>query len=843
MSSKENYGGFIETDFPFVQSALIADSKAPFPKINTSSRAVLIQLGEQSWASFDTELMRVSAIWNGDFELNSMAQISYPYTGKKSSQFPKLKGHLLFANGMARGISLNSKHMDNRSKPLGVHPDLTWKGLYTNEQKLILSYQIQDIEIKECLHKSSKDVYTRNFKTSRAQNLSILLFQKQSLKKLKKHGQIYLIDDAKKQMALHSSHGEFVLDEQGRVFLRNPQAKEFVLKFSYNKDQLLEDLQTSNEASPFLLSENLRWPQKVHSKAKLSSKDKAYVVDKIELPLKNPWNRAIRLASLDFFTDGRAAAVTFDGDVWIIDGLKGDMEKITWKRFASGLYAPLSLKVSKDQIYILGRDQITRLHDSDANGEADFYENFSNIFNHSLNTRNFAMDMLFDPEGNLYIARGGIPNKKSGSLHKSFQDLEHVGTILKISPDGKKVKVFADGLREPFLAYNPLSKQLYANDQQGHFVPSSPFIKIQECDFCGFQPANHKKKLDLRPPFVWLPHKVEPSCAGMNFVDSSTMGPLNQRMISHSYSKSQSFLLYEGTGFGAATPLPYQMDFPLLKGVLNPIDGSLFLSGFKIYSNNLPQNTGLARVRHTHQAVNFPLEVKVFKEAVELSFDEVLDSNSAEELKSFTIKRWKYKRSPRYGSGHFQLDGNPGEENLLASRAILSKNKKSITLIIPGMTSVDQMAIQYRLQKAGKAVTNTLYLTLDKLLPMDSNHYAFAELKNHDLSEAKFAISAKGKVSAKYGEELLKKNACIACHSLDGSQEGKLGPSFKGMFGSIRQFENSSATKADEKFIHESLIFPNKKVAKGYAVAMASYAGVLSKSDIESIVLYLKKLK
>jgi hypothetical protein len=63
------------------------------------------------------------------------------------------------------------------------------------------------------------------------------------------------------------------------------------------------------------------------------------------------------------------------------------------------------------------------------------------------------------------------------------------------------------------------------------------------------------------------------------------------------------------------------------------------------------------------------------------------------------------------------------------------------------------------------------------------------------------------------------------------------------MFGSIRRFENSAAIKADEKFIHESLIFPNKKVAKGYAVAMASYAGVLSDDDIKSIILYLKTLK
>ena len=31
-----------------------------------------------------------------------------------------------------------------------------------------------------------------------------------------------------------------------------------------------------------------------------------------------------------------------------------------------------------DDIYVLGRDQITRLHDLNGDGEIDFYENFNN---------------------------------------------------------------------------------------------------------------------------------------------------------------------------------------------------------------------------------------------------------------------------------------------------------------------------------------------------------------------------------------------------------------------------------------------------------------------------------
>ncbi len=44
-----------------------------------------------------------------------------------------------------------------------------------------------------------------------------------------------------------------------------------------------------------------------------------------------------------------------------------------------------------DQIYVLGRDQITRLHDLNKDGEADFYENFNN-------------DGLVTTNGHAYVA-------------------------------------------------------------------------------------------------------------------------------------------------------------------------------------------------------------------------------------------------------------------------------------------------------------------------------------------------------------------------------------------------------------------------------------------------------
>ena len=65
------------------------------------------------------------------------------------------------------------------------------------------------------------------------------------------------------------------------------------------------------------------------------------------------------------------------GDVWRVEGLDQTLENVRWRRFASGLHQALGLVVADGKAYVLGRDQITRLHDLNGDGEADFYECFS----------------------------------------------------------------------------------------------------------------------------------------------------------------------------------------------------------------------------------------------------------------------------------------------------------------------------------------------------------------------------------------------------------------------------------------------------------------------------------
>ncbi len=96
--------------------------------------------------------------------------------------------------------------------------------------------------------------------------------------------------------------------------------------------------------------------------------------------------------------------------------------------------------------------------------------------------------------------------------------------------------------------------------------------------------------------------------------------------------------------------------------------------------------------------------------------------------------------------------------------------------------------------------------------------------------------------------EIVWKNNCSACHSLDGT--AGTGPSWKGdLFSSTKPHEFESGPPLDvsqpnawENYIRESIEYPQAKIVKGYANGnMPSYKG-LSESRINGVIAYMRKL-
>jgi cytochrome c oxidase subunit 2 len=93
---------------------------------------------------------------------------------------------------------------------------------------------------------------------------------------------------------------------------------------------------------------------------------------------------------------------------------------------------------------------------------------------------------------------------------------------------------------------------------------------------------------------------------------------------------------------------------------------------------------------------------------------------------------------------------------------------------------------------------------------------------------------------AQLGQKVYEKN-CTACHTIDGS--AKVGPSFKGTFGTMVQMADGKSVKMDETYIRESVLNPTAKTRAGFpAGQMSSFEGQLKEKEIEGLIAFIKSL-
>lgn len=88
---------------------------------------------------------------------------------------------------------------------------------------------------------------------------------------------------------------------------------------------------------------------------------------------------------------------------------------------------------------------------------------------------------------------------------------------------------------------------------------------------------------------------------------------------------------------------------------------------------------------------------------------------------------------------------------------------------------------------------------------------------------------------------------CVACHSNDGTIVGKVGPTWKNLFGSeVRLAGGGGKVLADEAYLRESIKEPAAKIVTGFEkseAGMPSYEGVITDPQIEALILYIKTLR
>jgi putative heme-binding domain-containing protein len=442
-----------------------------------------------------------------------------------------------------------------------------------------------------------------------------------------------------------------------------------------------------------------RWPQVFATKGTLGQAG-PYAIDTITPPFENPWKALLFFGGHDFFPNGTAMLCTMQGDVWRVDGLDESLSNVRWRRYASGLHQALGLVVAEGQVYVLGRDQITRLHDLDGDGEADFHECFSNAYVTSPAGHDFIDGLERDAQGRFYTA-----SSKQG--------------VLAIAPDGKTAEVLATGFRNPDgLGLLP-DGTITVPSSEGEWTPASMIAEIRRGGHYGYPgPKDLQTPPDL--PLVYLPRGLDNSSGGQVFAASDRFGPLGGQLLHLSFGSGNYFLVLrehvDGQPQGAIVPLPGEFRSGIHRGRINPADGQLYVSGMAGWGSYTTDDGCFQRVRYTGGPAQVPTAFHAHSNGVTITFSQPLDRTIAGQPSSHFAQVWNYRYSPGYGSPEFSTrhPGILGHDPLAVRSAHVLDDGRTLFLELPEIQPVNQLHLHVQPDDSGPI---DVFATVHRLAP------------------------------------------------------------------------------------------------------------------------------
>ncbi len=665
---------------PFITSALKVGDQ-------TLLRAISIKVGDRGEGGvvFDPDTLSLRAGWTGKFIAFSPARYGL-------IEMPKIAGEVQW------------------TAPAG--PKGRYRGLSLHGNRVGLFYDIGDTHVSETPGLESRDgivAFTRTFTVQGAATIPIASLEKST-------GAMETVDGA--ALAVLRSGDKVVVvggddlavGEGPRIELRLVPAAQVrvvrLLIWTGPKDDLPRFAAFAKQHSrpaPFPKA-SPRWPEAIVTKGHVSKEKGPYVIDTLTMPYDNPWKTLMFASGLDFFKNGDAAVCTIHGDVWRVSGIDESLEKLSWRRTATGLYQALGLRIVNDEVYVLGRDRITRLRDIDGDGEADSYESFSDLLPTSAGGHDFITCLETDKEGNFYFT--------------SWKGL------YRISSDGKKADLLATGFRNPNgLSVSP-GGVITVAPQEGEWTPGSMICEVKTGGHYGY---GGPKVTDARPtgvdaPLVYLPRTMDNSTGGQVWVTGDRWGPLQGQLFNLSYGRcTMQFVLRDlssGVPQGAVVPLKGTFASGIMRGRFRPQDGQLYLAGSRGWVSAAVRDGCLQRVRYTGGKIHLPVGIRYARDSVQVTFAEPLDRETAESLESYSFEEWNYKYSEKYGSEEYSPSrtGVVGHDAVEPKSAKLSADGKTVTFAIPNLKPVNQLRIRYSLRDTdGEAVRGELVGTINAI--------------------------------------------------------------------------------------------------------------------------------
>lgn len=658
--------------------------------------------------ALDHDTMRLAGAWTGSGFIDWMGIL---FNGSHAVT-PRTVGELHFGSlpgpGWAHPVSgsfEDPRMLGKDGRAYGPLPRdwARYKGLYKHGNRVVVSYLIGDADVLEthsAIDSGDSTVWVRTLNVGKST-----------------HDLTLRLAPEYETVAAVSS-GLTLESDQGYLVVRIP-AKQTPVRFAVRiarkgiSAESLKQFPTEIEdLRPLTLGGPSQWPVQT-TLPLIGNDDGPFAVDTLSRPTKNPWKSRLRMSGLDFFDNGDSlVACCCDGDVWIVDGIRDLSGSLRWKRIASGLFHPLGIKIVSGRIFVACRDQIVILNDLNGDGEADFYECFNNDHQVTDHFHEFAMGLQADANGNLYYAKS--------ARHARDSLVPQHGTLLRVSADGTKTTIVANGFRAANgVCLNP-DGSFFVTDQEGHWNPMNRINRVTEGGFYGnmygFGAPDDASDDAMEPPLCWPNKSFDRSPSELLWVHSDAWGPLNGSLLNLSYGYGKVYVVpHERVGDfwqGGMCRLPLpQFPTGVMRARFHPSNGQMYACGMHAWGSDQSESPGgLYRVRYTGAESLLPIGLSATGQGMTITFTEAVDSESASDPNNYLVDTWGLKRTANYGSDRYD------EQSLVIDSVDVSQDGRSVALRIPQIRPTGCMQISYKLENAsGKTFTGTIQNTVHQL--------------------------------------------------------------------------------------------------------------------------------
>ena len=367
---------------------------------------------------------------------------------------------------------------------------------------------------------------------------------------------------------------------------------------------------------------------------------------------------------------GQLAVGTRRGEIWMVADPAA--ETPTWKRFAHGLHEILGLAWKDGWLYVTHRPEVSRLRDTDGDGEADQFETVADGWGVTGDYHEYAFGSKFDAEGNIWVV---LCLTGSFSSNAPFR-----GWCVRVTPDGRTLPTVS-GIRSPGgIGFDADGHVLYT-DNQGPWNGSSSLKHLAPGKFVGHpggfawydraaamgpRPEEPKsgsrwavetKRIpQLVPPVVMFPHGIMGNSAAGIACDTTggRFGPFTRQVFvsdqSHSIVMRCCLETVDGVMQGACIRFREGFRSGSLSLLFLP-DGSLAVGGTnRGWGSRGPGDYALERVTWTGKTPFEILAVHARPDGFEFEFTLPVDPDTARDPASWSAKGFTYIYQAEYGS-------------------------------------------------------------------------------------------------------------------------------------------------------------------------------------------------